>query len=187
MIAGCTIGLNPIIYKRIGYEFSPSMQGEAVVRWVMWLIKHPQTGVLVVSTSMEVLQLLEHALTVHHRVLMCMQPSLQVEAVVRRVMWLTKNPQTNVLVFSTWVEVLRLLEHALNTNHVPCVFAKNRKALEQAIEDIRKPVGSGQPHLQTMLLQLKQGGNGLNLTGHLIDGAYALDCPCTSPMQCRCV
>jgi len=113
--------------------------------------------------------------------------SLQVEAVVRRVMWLTKNPQTNVLVFSTWVEVLRLLEHALNTNRVPCVFAKTRKTLEQAIEDIRKPAKSGQPHLQTMLLQLKQGGNGLNLTGESTNEAYALNCSCTSPMQRKCV
>lgn len=90
---------------------------------------------------------------------------MQVEAVVRRVLWLIRDPQTKVLVFSTWVEVLQLLEHALNTNHVPCVRAKSRKALEQAIEDFRKPVQSGKPHLQTMLLQLKQGGNGLNLTG----------------------
>ncbi len=89
----------------------------------------------------------------------------QVEAVVRRVLWLIRDPQTKVLVFSTWVEVLQLLEHALNTNHVPCVRAKSRKALEQAIKDFRKPVQSGEPHLQAMLLQLKQGGNGLNLTG----------------------
>lgn len=91
--------------------------------------------------------------------------TVQVEAVVRRVMWLIKDPQTKILVFSTWAEVLQLLEHALKTNHVPCMRAKSRDALEEAIKEFRKPVKKGRPHLQTLLLLLKQGGNGLNLTG----------------------
>ena len=93
---------------------------------------------------------------------------VQVEAVVRRVMWLTKDPQTKVLVFSTWAEVLQLLEHALKTNQMPCMRAQSRHALEEAIQAFRKPAKpakSGKPHLQTLLLLLKQGGNGLNLTG----------------------
>ena len=80
-------------------------------------------------------------------------------------MWLIKDPQTKVLVFSTWAEVLQLLEHALKTNHVPCMRAKSRDALEGAIKEFRKPVQKGKPQLQTLLLLLKQGGNGLNLTG----------------------
>ena len=91
--------------------------------------------------------------------------SVQVEAVVRRVMWLIKDSQTKVLVFSTWAEVLQLLEHALKTNHVPCMRAKSRDALEGAIKEFRKPVQKGKLPLQTLLLLLKQGGNGLNLTG----------------------
>ncbi|CAL5225438.1 g8256 [Coccomyxa viridis] len=88
----------------------------------------------------------------------------EVEAVVRRVMWLIKDSQTKVLVFSTWAEVLQLLEHALKTNHVPCMRAKSRDALEGAIKEFRKPVQKGKLPLQTLLLLLKQGGNGLNLT-----------------------
>ena len=91
--------------------------------------------------------------------------AVQVESVVRRVMWLIKDPQTKILIFSTWAEVLQLLEHALKTNHVPCMRAKSRDALEEAIKEFRKPVKKGRPHLQTLLLLLKQGGNGLNLTG----------------------
>ena len=117
------------------------------------------------------------------RLLMC-ACHVQVEAVVRRVLWLIRDPQTKVLVFSTWVEVLQLLEHALNTNHVPCVRAKSRKALEQAIEDFRKPVQSGKPHLQTMLLQLKQGGNGLNLTGASLTSMLQTPAMCPACAPC---
>ena len=90
---------------------------------------------------------------------------MQVEAVVRRVLWLIRNPEVKILVFSTWSEVLQLLEHALSTNHVPCVRAKTRKDLERAIQDFRAPRQKGAQSLQTILLHLKQGGNGLNLTG----------------------
>ena len=108
---------------------------------------------------------------------------MQVEAVVRRVMWLTKDPQTKVLVFSTWAEVLQLLEHALKTNEVPCMRAQSRQALEEAIQAFRKPVKpgkpvkSGKPHLQTLLLLLKQGGNGLNLTGMPVNECAASSTP----------
>ena len=84
---------------------------------------------------------------------------------VRRVLWLIRNPEVKILVFSTWSEVLQLLEHALSTNHVPCVRAKTRKDLERAIQDFRAPRQKGSQSLQTILLHLKQGGNGLNLTG----------------------
>ena len=84
---------------------------------------------------------------------------------VRRVLWLTRNPEAKILVFSTWAEVLQLLEHALSTNHVPCVRAKTRRDLEQAIQDFRAPPQKGAKSLQTILLNFKQGGNGLNLTG----------------------
>lgn len=86
---------------------------------------------------------------------------------MRRVLWLIRNPEVKILVFSTWSEVLQLLEHALSTNHVPCVRAKTRKDLERAIQDFRAPRQKGAQSLQTILLHLKQGGNGLNLTGAL--------------------
>ncbi len=96
-------------------------------------------------------------------------------------MWLIKDQETKVLVFSTWAEVLQLLEHALKTNHVPCMRAKSRDALEEAIKEFRKPVQMGKPRMQTLLLLLKQGGNGLNLTGTPVSMHAA---PCT-PMHVR--
>lgn len=92
---------------------------------------------------------------------------MQIEAVVRRVLWLTRqNADNKLLIFSTWAEVLLLLEHALKTNGVPYARARSRKALQDALTLFRqKKPAQGQPHVQTLLLLLKQGANGLNLTG----------------------
>ncbi len=98
----------------------------------------------------------------------------QIEAVVRRIMWLTRrDAAAKLLVFSTWAEVLLLLEHALKTNEVPYARAKTRKALDAAIADFREAPGPGdKARPRTLLLLLKQGANGLNLTGaHMREGA----------------
>lgn len=59
-----------------------------------------------------------------------------------------------------------LLEHALATNGVPFVRPKNRKAFEDAIATFKQaPAQGGKDNVQTLLLMLKQGANGLNLTG----------------------
>jgi hypothetical protein len=102
---------------------------------------------------------------------------MQIEAVVRRVVWLVRQDCNNkVLVFSTWAEVLLLLEHALRTNGVPYARARSSKTLQSAITTFRKKPAPGQPLVQTLLLLLKQGANGLNLTGQ-----FAV------PQHCRCM
>ena len=91
---------------------------------------------------------------------------IQIEAVVRRVKWLTQNDaKAKLLVFSTWAEVLLLLEHALRTNGVPHVRPTTRKAFDAALETFKEETREGTGQVQTLLLLLKQGANGLNLTG----------------------
>ena len=85
---------------------------------------------------------------------------------MRRIKWLTRsNASTKLLVFSTWAEVLLLLEHALGTNGVPHVRPTTRKAFEAALTTFKEAPKEGSGHVQTLLLLLKQGANGLNLTG----------------------
>jgi E3 ubiquitin-protein ligase SHPRH len=100
---------------------------------------------------------------------------LQIEAVVRRVKHLTTSSDAKVLVFSTWPEVLQILSHALRDNGVCFAYAKTPQKLRQAISDLKmaapqaaRPNTKAIPatqRLQTILLPIKHGANGLNLTG----------------------
>ncbi|KAK9844145.1 hypothetical protein WJX81_005910 [Elliptochloris bilobata] len=92
---------------------------------------------------------------------------VQLEAVVRRVLAITRSDASSrLLVFSQWADVLELLAHALQANSVPFALARGRRALEDAIAQFRAPpvddaVGE---RARTLLLLVKQGANGLNLT-----------------------
>lgn len=111
---------------------------------------------------------------------------MQIEAVVRRIKWLTSIDAMNkVLVFSTWQDVLEVVAHALRTNRLPFAHARGRKAMDSAISLFKaakpQPLDDGQAkakpaHLQTLLLLVKQGGNGLNLTGALVTSCSWLLC-----------
>lgn len=100
---------------------------------------------------------------------------MQLEAVVRRIRRLTdKDPSAKVLVFSSWQDVLELVSHALQTNGLPFAYARGRNAFDQAIAcfkqptasaDNAQPINAASPNLQILLLLIKQGANGLNLTG----------------------
>ncbi|KAK9793444.1 hypothetical protein WJX73_004156 [Symbiochloris irregularis] len=97
--------------------------------------------------------------------------SAQIEAVVRRIKWLTNaSLAAKVLVFSTWQDVVDVVAHALRANHLPFAYARGRKATEKAIQQFKSGALSEQSGLggarpiQTLLLLVKQGGNGLNLT-----------------------
>ena len=81
---------------------------------------------------------------------------------------LIRSPQAKVLVFSTWIEVLDVLSYALTENEVRYAFARTPKQLGAAIEQLQSSSSAspGQRPLQTLLLPVKQGGNGLNLTGN---------------------
>ena len=100
------------------------------------------------------------------------RPSVQLEAVVRRIKRLVQNPQARILVFSTWLEVLDVLSHALKENGIVFAFARTPKQLGPAIEKLQDSSNAmpalerpGLQPLQTLLLPIKLGGNGLNLTG----------------------
>lgn len=81
---------------------------------------------------------------------------------------LQQDAAAKVLVFSSWQDVLELVSHALHTNKLPYAYARGRKAFDSAVADFKQPrsVESGSSDgVQVLLLLVKQGANGLNLTG----------------------
>ena len=84
---------------------------------------------------------------------------------MRRIKWLTKrDPGAKALVFSSWTDVLDVLSYALRQNDIQFAYAKSASQLGKAIKDLQTR-GNGKRSLQTLLLPIKQGANGLNLTG----------------------
>lgn len=57
----------------------------------------------------------------------------KIEAIVRRLLAITADPGARAVVFSTWQDVLVILDHALAENGVPFVYPKNRKAFQGAL------------------------------------------------------
>jgi len=91
---------------------------------------------------------------------------LQLEAVVRRIKHLMhQDAAAKVLVFSSWQDVLELVSHALQTNKMPYAYARGRKAFDAAVADFKQTASSQSQAVQILLLLVKQGANGLNLTG----------------------
>ena len=89
---------------------------------------------------------------------------LQLEAIVRRVICVLKQPDTKVLVFSTWQDVLELLAHALRENNVWFAHAKSgSKGFDKAVKQFKGT--STDASAPVLLLLVKQGSHGLNLTG----------------------
>ena len=81
---------------------------------------------------------------------------------------LHQDAAAKILVFSSWQDVLELVSHALHTNKLPYAYARGRKAFDSAVADFKQPRSkesctSG--GIQILLLLVKQGANGLNLTG----------------------
>ena len=101
--------------------------------------------------------------------LSCFFCLLQLEAVIRRIKHLLrKDASAKVLVFSSWQDVLELLCHALQTNDLPFAYARGRKSFDSAVADFKRTQHSTDVHyspVQILLLLVKQGANGLNLTG----------------------
>ncbi|KAL9344943.1 hypothetical protein Peur_062618 [Populus x canadensis] len=51
--------------------------------------------------------------------------TIKVEAVTRRILWIkSSDPRAKVLVFSSWNDVLHVLEHALNANEITYIRMK---------------------------------------------------------------
>ncbi|KAG0481686.1 hypothetical protein HPP92_012544 [Vanilla planifolia] len=97
------------------------------------------------------------------------------EAVTRRILWITsRDRDAKVLVFSSWNDVLDVLQHALDANDISYVRMKGGRKSQAAIAQF-KGQNSGmeggrfveQPsqskHVQVLLILIQHGANGLNL------------------------
>ncbi|XP_055828610.1 uncharacterized protein LOC129896695 isoform X3 [Solanum dulcamara] len=102
--------------------------------------------------------------------------STKIEAVTRRILWITSsNPAEKVLVFSSWNDVLDVLEHAFAANNITFVRMKGGRKSHVAISQFRGHDNTveengkrhvGQPEtrsIQVLLLLIQHGANGLNL------------------------
>ncbi|KAH0704372.1 E3 ubiquitin-protein ligase SHPRH isoform X1 [Solanum tuberosum] len=102
--------------------------------------------------------------------------STKIEAVTRRILWITStNPVAKVLVFSSWNDVLDVLEHAFAANNITFVRMKGGRKSHVAISQFRGHNNNveengkrhvGQPEtrsIQVLLLLIQHGANGLNL------------------------
>ncbi|GKU91240.1 hypothetical protein SLEP1_g5140 [Rubroshorea leprosula] len=100
----------------------------------------------------------------------------KIEAVTRRVLWIkSRDAKAKVLVFSSWNDVLDVLEHAFAANSISYIRMKGGRKSHVAISEFRgqksgvkvtqKIHGKYQEpnHVQVLLLLIQHGANGLNL------------------------
>lgn len=97
----------------------------------------------------------------------------KVEAVTRRILWIkSSDPKAKVLVFSSWNDVLDVLEHALNANEITYIRMKGGRKSHVAISEFRAQNSSPKrthrqqqetKSVQVLLLLIQHGANGLNL------------------------
>eukprot|EP00798_Chlamydomonas_sp_ICE-L_P018133 gene18133-24573_t len=72
--------------------------------------------------------------------------STKIEAIVRRLMYITSTDSTaKVVVFSSWGDMLDLLAHALAANHISHALAKGRVGFQKSLAQFKRaaPVSSG--------------------------------------------
>ncbi|TVU37226.1 hypothetical protein EJB05_10529 [Eragrostis curvula] len=99
----------------------------------------------------------------------------KIEAVTRRILRITSTDATaKVLVFSSWNDVLDVLEHSLAANNVSYVRMKGGRKSQAALsqfkgqasclngEEIKRTVLKTEP-VQVLLMLVQHGANGLNL------------------------
>ncbi|KAM1069775.1 hypothetical protein ACFX13_001692 [Malus domestica] len=99
----------------------------------------------------------------------------KIEAVTRRILWIkSTDPEAKVLVFSSWHDVLDVLEHAFTANDITHVRMKGGRKSQVAISEFKgeKISTKGnqkirgqkeQRSFQVLLLLIQHGANGLNL------------------------
>lgn len=102
----------------------------------------------------------------------------KIEAITRRILWIkSSDPKAKVLVFSSWNDVLDVLEHAFAANEISYVRMKGGRKRSQAALSIFKgekltEKGCGKINdqqkseakfVQVLLLLIQHGANGLNL------------------------
>ncbi|KAK1388404.1 E3 ubiquitin-protein ligase SHPRH [Heracleum sosnowskyi] len=101
--------------------------------------------------------------------------STKVEAVTKRILWIkSTTPEAKVLVFSSWNDVLDVLQHAFVANNITFIRMQGGRRSHIAINRFRGErsslKGSGlqdcQPEIkpiQVLLILVQHGANGLNL------------------------
>ncbi|CAI0457306.1 unnamed protein product [Linum tenue] len=97
----------------------------------------------------------------------------KLEAVTRRVLWIKfSEPDSKVLVFSSWNDVLDVLEHAFKANGITYIRMKGGRKSHAAISEFRGQNKKNQEStdeqqepksIQVLLLLIQHGANGLNL------------------------
>lgn len=102
----------------------------------------------------------------------------KIEAIAQRILWIkTTDPKAKVLVFSSWNDVLDVLEHAFAANEISYVRMKGgRKRSQTAISIFKGEKSAGRVNgktdeqqkpeaksIQVLLLLIQHGANGLNL------------------------
>ncbi|XVF81925.1 hypothetical protein PTKIN_Ptkin16aG0001600 [Pterospermum kingtungense] len=100
----------------------------------------------------------------------------KIEAVTRRILGIkSADPKAKVLVFSSWNDVLDVLEHAFTANDITYIRMKGGRKSHVAISEFRgqKTGGKGTEKMhmhktepkfvQVLLLLIQHGANGLNL------------------------
>jgi len=84
----------------------------------------------------------------------------KVNAVVREVLILERRePAAKCIIFSQWEEVLQIIEHGLAENDVSYVRIQGRVKYDQNLTMFRRD-----PSVRVLLMPLKSGAKGLNLT-----------------------
>ncbi|KAH0469033.1 hypothetical protein IEQ34_002265 [Dendrobium chrysotoxum] len=90
--------------------------------------------------------------------------SLKIEAVTRRILWIKSTDQNaKVLVFSSWNDVLDVLQHALDSNNISYVRMKGGRKSQAAIAQFKGEQPFKSKHIQVLLILIQHGSNGLNL------------------------
>ncbi|XP_027329381.1 E3 ubiquitin-protein ligase SHPRH isoform X1 [Abrus precatorius] len=95
----------------------------------------------------------------------------KIEAVTRRILWVkATDHKAKVLVFSSWNDVLDVLEHAFAANNITYIRMKGGRKAHVAISQFRgiqngtKGCEESTPQsIQVLLLLIQHGANGLNL------------------------
>ncbi|KAK1409267.1 hypothetical protein QVD17_35793 [Tagetes erecta] len=102
--------------------------------------------------------------------------STKIVAVTRRILWIgSTNPEAKILVFSSWNDVLDVLEHSFTANDISFIRMKGGRKSHVAISQFKGEKVDVEDHVnkknkrtktnsvQVLLLLIQHGANGLNL------------------------
>ncbi|KZV51925.1 snf2 histone linker phd ring helicase [Dorcoceras hygrometricum] len=104
--------------------------------------------------------------------------STKIEGVTRRILWIiSTDPTVKILVFSSWNDVLDVLQHAFTTNSISYIRMKGGRKSQVAISEFKGQRSHGKENnkkihegtmtksapAQVLLLLIQHGSNGLNL------------------------